>query len=91
MYLVTAGEARFELGEEEVLASQGTIVAVWDPAVRRGASAIEPVTTLIAETPKYLRMSASAGVQPFTFVYQKMNAKYWPWRAVNVPRIGRSA
>ena len=48
VYLVTAGEARFELGDDEVLASQGMIVAVWDHAVRRAATAVASGTTLVA-------------------------------------------
>lgn len=48
LYLVTAGRVRFELDGEELLAGQGTVVAVPDPSVRRAAYALEPGTTLVA-------------------------------------------
>jgi len=48
VYLVTAGRARFVLDGQELLARQGTVVAVADPSVRRAAYALEPGTTLIA-------------------------------------------
>jgi hypothetical protein len=48
LYLVTAGRVRFVLDGEELLAGQGTVVAVPDPSVRRAAYALEPGTTLVA-------------------------------------------
>jgi tetratricopeptide (TPR) repeat protein len=47
LYLVLAGAARFTLADEEVDAPAGTLVFVRDPAVRRGAVATEPDTTVL--------------------------------------------
>ena len=47
-YVVLTGAARFELGEERLEARAGTIVFISDPALRRGAVAIEPHTTVLA-------------------------------------------
>jgi tetratricopeptide (TPR) repeat protein len=47
LYLVLGGGARFTLGDEEVDAPAGTMVFVRDPAVRRGAVATEPDTTVL--------------------------------------------
>lgn len=47
LYFVAAGHATFELGGEEVDAPAGTLVFVRDPAVRRGAIAIEGDTTVL--------------------------------------------
>jgi tetratricopeptide (TPR) repeat protein len=48
MYVVLAGRAVFRLGEEELDAPAGTLVVIRDPAVRRGATAAEPGTTVLA-------------------------------------------
>ena len=47
LYLVLAGSAAFELDGEAILARQGTLVAVTDPAVRRRAAATAPGTSLL--------------------------------------------
>ena len=47
LYLVTAGRATFTIGEEEVDGPAGQIVFVRDPALRRGAVAREPGTTVL--------------------------------------------
>jgi tetratricopeptide (TPR) repeat protein len=47
LYVVTAGHARFTIGDEEVDAPLGTIVFVRDPALARGAVAREPGTTVL--------------------------------------------
>jgi tetratricopeptide (TPR) repeat protein len=48
LYVVLAGRARFEIGEEEADAPAGTLVFLRDPAVRRGAVAVEDGTTVLA-------------------------------------------
>jgi tetratricopeptide (TPR) repeat protein len=47
LFLVTAGHARFTVGEDEVDAPTGQIVFVPDPAVSRAAVAVEPETTIV--------------------------------------------
>jgi tetratricopeptide (TPR) repeat protein len=48
LYVVLAGRARFRLGDEEHDAPAGTVVFIRDPAVRRGATAMEAGTTVLA-------------------------------------------
>ena len=48
VYVVVAGRATFTLGDETMDAPAGTIVVLRDPAVRRGAVAAEPGTTVLA-------------------------------------------
>jgi tetratricopeptide (TPR) repeat protein len=48
LYAVIAGHATFRIDDEEVDAPSGTIVFVRDPAVKRGAFAREPETTVLA-------------------------------------------
>jgi hypothetical protein len=48
LYVVLAGKARFELGEEKIEAPAGTLVFVSDPAVKRTAFALEPDTSVLA-------------------------------------------
>jgi tetratricopeptide (TPR) repeat protein len=48
LYLVVAGRAGFTVDGEETDAPAGTIVVVRDPALRRGAVAREPGTTVLA-------------------------------------------
>jgi tetratricopeptide (TPR) repeat protein len=48
LYVVLAGRARFRLDEEELDAPEGTAVFIRDPSVRRGATAAEPGTTVLA-------------------------------------------
>ncbi len=47
LYFVASGHATFELAGEEVDAPAGTLVFVRDPAVRRGAKAKGPATTVL--------------------------------------------
>jgi tetratricopeptide (TPR) repeat protein len=47
LYVVLSGRARFTLDGEEADAPAGTLVFVRDPAVRRGAVAEEPGTTVL--------------------------------------------
>ena len=47
LYVVASGHATFTVGGEEVDAPAGTLVFVRDPAVRRGAVAREPGTTVL--------------------------------------------
>ena len=47
LYVVLAGRATFTLGGDELDAPAGTLVFVRDPAVRRGAVAAEPDTTVL--------------------------------------------
>jgi tetratricopeptide (TPR) repeat protein len=47
LYVVVSGRARFSLAGEEQDAPAGTLVFVRDPAVRRGAVAEEPGTTVL--------------------------------------------
>jgi hypothetical protein len=47
LYLVLSGRARFTVAGEELDAPAGTLVFVRDPAVRRGAVATEPDTTVL--------------------------------------------
>jgi Tetratricopeptide repeat len=47
LYIVLGGRARFTLDGEDVDAPAGTLVFVRDPAVRRGATAEEPGTTVL--------------------------------------------
>ena len=48
LYFVSSGRATFVVGGETVEAPEGTFVYVPDPAVRRGARAAEPGTTVLA-------------------------------------------
>ncbi len=48
LYLVLSGKARFTLAGEGVEAGAGTVVAVPDPSVRRGAVSLEPDTAVLA-------------------------------------------
>ena len=48
LFFVASGRAGFRIGEEAVDAPAGTFVYVPDPAVVRGATALEPGTTLLA-------------------------------------------
>jgi quercetin dioxygenase-like cupin family protein len=48
LYVVLTGRARFRLGDEEHDAPAGTVVFIRDPAVRRGATAAEAGTTVLA-------------------------------------------
>jgi uncharacterized cupin superfamily protein len=47
VYVVVCGRARFRLGEEEVDAGPGDVVAVPDPGERRDYRALEPGTRII--------------------------------------------
>jgi len=47
MYVVVAGRARFRLGDEELEAGPGDVVAVADPAETRNYWAVEPGTRII--------------------------------------------
>ncbi len=47
LYVVLAGHAIFTVGGVELDAPAGTLVFVRDPATRRGASAVEPDTTVL--------------------------------------------
>lgn len=47
LYLVLRGHARFTVAGEEVDGPAGTLVFVRDPAARRGATAVEPDTTVL--------------------------------------------
>jgi hypothetical protein len=48
LYVVMFGAAAFTIDGEEVQAPAGTLVFLGDPAVRRGAVALEPGTTVLA-------------------------------------------
>ena len=48
LYLVLAGEAEFTLDGDTVPASEGTVVAVTDPAVTRRAAAVVAGTAVLA-------------------------------------------
>jgi hypothetical protein len=48
LYLVVAGAAQFEVDGEQVRAQAPFVVAVTDPAVVRGARALEAGTTVVA-------------------------------------------
>lgn len=48
LYVVLAGRARFQLGGEALDAPAGTAVFIRDPSVRRGATAAEAGTTVLA-------------------------------------------
>jgi len=48
LYVVLRGRARFVVDGEDVEAPAGTFVFLRDPAVRRGATALEPGTTVFA-------------------------------------------
>jgi tetratricopeptide (TPR) repeat protein len=48
LYVVLRGRARFVLDGEEIEAPAGTFVYVGDPAVKRGATALEPGTVVFA-------------------------------------------
>ena len=47
LYLVLSGRARFTVGGDEVDGPTGTLIFVRDPATRRGATAVEPDTTVL--------------------------------------------
>ncbi len=47
LYVVLSGRARFTVAGEELDAPAGTLVFVRDPAARRGATALEPDTTVL--------------------------------------------
>jgi hypothetical protein len=48
LFYVASGSARFTVQGESVDAPAGTFLYVRDPALRRGATALEPGTTLLA-------------------------------------------
>jgi hypothetical protein len=48
LYVVLRGRALFVVGGEEVEAPAGTFLFLRDPAVKRGATALEPLTTVFA-------------------------------------------
>lgn len=48
LFLVTAGHARFTVGEDELDAPAGEIIFVGDPAVSRSAIAVEADTTVVS-------------------------------------------
>jgi len=48
LYLVVSGHARFNIDGDEVDAPAGTLVFVPDPESRRGATALEDATTVVA-------------------------------------------
>jgi tetratricopeptide (TPR) repeat protein len=48
LFLVTAGHARFTVGEDELDAPAGEIVFVRDPAISRSAVAVEADTTVVS-------------------------------------------
>jgi len=48
LYVVLRGHARFTVGDEEIDASEGTLVFVADPALVREAIAREPGTTVLS-------------------------------------------
>ena len=48
LYVVLAGRARFELGDEKVETKTGSLVFVADPTVKRTAFALEPNTSVLA-------------------------------------------
>jgi hypothetical protein len=48
LYVVLSGRATFALGADTIDAPSGTFVFVKDPALRRGAIAVEPHTTVLA-------------------------------------------
>ena len=47
LYVVLSGRARFTVAGEEVDARTGTLVFVRDPSARRGATAVDPKTTIM--------------------------------------------
>ena len=47
VYVVVAGRAAFQLGDEQVEAGPGDVVAVPDPAERRNYWALEPATRIV--------------------------------------------
>jgi tetratricopeptide (TPR) repeat protein len=47
LFVVTAGHARFTVGDDEIDAPTGTVVFVRDPDVSRAAVAAEPETTVL--------------------------------------------
>ena len=48
LFVVTAGHARFTVGEDEIDAPAGELVFVRDPAVSRAAVAVEADTTIVS-------------------------------------------
>ena len=72
LYLVTEGRAAFALDGETLEADAGTAIAVTDPAVRRGATALEPRTTLLV---------VGAGDGPFVSTWD-------PGHFAGIPRPG---
>ena len=48
VYVVTAGHARVTVGDDEVDAPAGTVVAVRDPALTRSVVAVDAGTTVLA-------------------------------------------
>ena len=46
-YIVVAGRARFTIGEDQVDAVPGEVVAVADPSLNRGFIALEPGTRIV--------------------------------------------
>ncbi len=47
LYIVVSGRARFRLGDDEVEAGPGDVVAVADPAETRDYRAVEPGTRIV--------------------------------------------
>lgn len=48
LYVVLAGKARFELGDDKIEAATGSLVFLPDPKVKRTAFALEPNTSVLA-------------------------------------------
>jgi mannose-6-phosphate isomerase-like protein (cupin superfamily) len=46
-YIVVAGRAEFQIGDETLEAAAGSVVAAPDPAVTRGFRALEPGTRIV--------------------------------------------
>ncbi len=48
LYVVLAGKARFELGDEKIEVKTGSLVFIPDPTLKRTAFALEPNTSVLA-------------------------------------------
>ena len=49
--MVVSGRARFTIGDEQIEAGPGTVVAAVDPAATRNYEALEPGTRIVCAAP----------------------------------------
>ena len=77
LYVVVSGRARFVAGEEEFEASQGTLVFLPRPDVRRSATALEDGTVVLAVGGWPDRAYHSLPWEPIYLAQESMRGGHW--------------